>query len=193
MIRTLSASGGAAAPPAPAQTAGASPPASPASASHAHGALKPRSQGQAHAHAAPSAPRARCPAGPAAEPSSASLRPPTAAPTASTSHAATWRRMERLLGATIDPQVANALLEEAGDRDCPVKFDGFGRITRFARSSIHRLPPGLVDRLEAAIIRPLSQTNSQAPRTAARAERGSPRPGAAPPAQPRRRRRRPIG
>lgn len=79
--------------------------------------------------------------------------------------------MERLLGATIDPQVANALLEEAGDRDCPVKFDGFGRITRFARSSIHQLPPGLVDRLEAAIIRPLSQTNSQAPRTAARAER----------------------
>lgn len=75
------------------------------------------------------------------------------------------------MGATIDPQVANALLPNSNPDLGIVQFDGFGRITGFKTPAHRPLPAGLIDRLEGAVIQPLTHTNSRAPRQAPRAER----------------------
>jgi hypothetical protein len=80
-------------------------------------------------------------------------------------------RMGRLLGATIDPAVATVLLDEVGEEHLPLKFDGFGRIDEFAFEEGQYLPDELMARLENATIKPLTHTNSLAPRDAPRAER----------------------
>jgi hypothetical protein len=88
---------------------------------------------------------------------------------------------DRLLGATIDPVVATAIMAEgetAGRRkraprdplECPgpVEFDGTGRIRSLRPES---LSPALASRLEAAIIKPLADTRSDAPLEAPRPPR----------------------
>jgi len=74
--------------------------------------------------------------------------------------------MQRLVKATIDPAVANAILERAGD--CVVDFDGFGRIVGF---STQEVSPDLVAELEGAVIEPLATTNARISREASRPER----------------------
>ena len=78
-------------------------------------------------------------------------------------------RLDRLIGLSIDPKVADEILATADDDHCPVKFDGFGRIEDFA--PLHQLPPTLVTKLENAVIEPLTSTNARGPRDAPRAER----------------------
>lgn len=76
--------------------------------------------------------------------------------------------MHSLRGATIDPAVASEILASARNGAAEVAFDGFGRITGFATP---HLSPALLAKLEAAVIRPLTTTNSPAPREAPRTER----------------------
>ncbi len=78
-------------------------------------------------------------------------------------------RIDRLIGATIDPKVANEILADAGDAKSPVTFDGFGRIEDLA--PLHHISPALVTMLENAVIKPLTTTNARGPREAPRAER----------------------
>ncbi|PMS32363.1 hypothetical protein C0Z16_07075 [Paraburkholderia rhynchosiae] len=78
-------------------------------------------------------------------------------------------RLHRLMGLSIDAKVADEILAVAGNAQCPVKFDGFGRIEDFA--PLHLIPPTLVTKLENAVIEPLTSTNARGPRDAPRAER----------------------
>lgn len=78
------------------------------------------------------------------------------------------QRMSRLLHATMDPAVATAVLDEAGNGTDEVMFDGFGRISGFGKPSIST---HLIQRLENAVMEPLTRTNAPGPREAARTER----------------------
>lgn len=78
-------------------------------------------------------------------------------------------RLDRLIGRSIDPKVADEILAAAGEQEAPVEFDGFGRIEGFAQ--LHQIPPTLVTRLENAVVAPLTVTNARGPRDAPRAER----------------------
>jgi hypothetical protein len=78
-------------------------------------------------------------------------------------------RLDRLMGLSIDPKIADEILAAAGDAQCAVKFDGFGRIEDFA--PLHQIPPTLVTKLENAVIEPLTSTNARGSRDAPRAER----------------------
>jgi hypothetical protein len=82
------------------------------------------------------------------------------------------QRMDRLLHAAIDPAVATAVLDEAGDgasgETGAVLFDGIGRICGFGARGIS---PDLIHRLENAVVEPLTRTNAPGPRGGARTER----------------------
>lgn len=82
------------------------------------------------------------------------------------------QRMARLLHAAIDPAVATAVLDEAGDEASDgageVVFDGLGRISGFGERGIS---PSLAERLENAVVESLTRTNAPGPRGAARTER----------------------
>ncbi|WP_284407588.1 hypothetical protein [Acidovorax sp. SUPP3434] len=80
-------------------------------------------------------------------------------------------RMSRLVGATIDPRVATALLPESDPDAGPVRFDGHGQILGFNTRPGRPVPAALIDRLETAVIRPLTQTNAHASAQAPRPER----------------------
>jgi len=69
--------------------------------------------------------------------------------------------MDSLVGASIDPRIAGNLLSKSHLEAGPVRFDGFGRICGFNTRPNRPVPTAIIDRLEAAVIRPLTQTNAR--------------------------------
>lgn len=80
-------------------------------------------------------------------------------------------RMDRLVGATIDARIAGPLVPESHPEAGPVQFDSLGRIVGFNTRPNRPVPTALIDRLEAAVIRPLTQTNARTSGEAPRSER----------------------